>query len=97
MVDVRDIHSLSDFQRRTKEHIERLKQTGKPEVLTVNGQAEIVVQSAQSYQQLIEDAELARSLKVIRRSLEEGRAGKGRSMKQFLEELATRNGIKLRP
>jgi len=42
------------------------------------------------------DGELARSLKVIRKSIEEARKGKGRPMKQFLEELAARYGINLR-
>ena len=37
MIHLDDIYSLTEFQRHTKEHIERLKQTGRPEVLTVNG------------------------------------------------------------
>lgn len=49
MIDVRDIYSLSDFQRKTREHIRRLKHTGRPEVLTVNGKAELVVQAAGAY------------------------------------------------
>ena len=53
MVHLEDIHSLTDFQRNTKEHIQRLKETGRPEVLTVNGKAEIVVQDAASYQKLL--------------------------------------------
>ena len=52
MIDLRDIHSLSDFQRRTREHIGRLRETGRPAVLTVNGKAELVVQDAESYQDL---------------------------------------------
>jgi hypothetical protein len=39
MVHLEDIYSLTEFQRHTKEHIERLKQTGRPEVLTINGSA----------------------------------------------------------
>jgi len=49
MIDVRDIYSLSDFQRKTREHIRRLKRTGRPEVLTVNGKAALVVQAAGAY------------------------------------------------
>jgi hypothetical protein len=37
MIQLEDIHSLSNFQRSTKEHLLRLKETGKPAVLTVNG------------------------------------------------------------
>jgi PHD/YefM family antitoxin component YafN of YafNO toxin-antitoxin module len=95
MIDLEQIHSLSDFQRNAKKHVERLKQTGKPEVLTVNGQAQVVVQSAQSYQQLLQEAELSHALRTIRKSLEQAKSGKGRPMKQFLEEIAAQHGIEL--
>lgn len=50
MIDVRDIYSLTDFQRNTRRHIRRLRRTGRPAVLTVNGAAELVVQDAEAYQ-----------------------------------------------
>jgi PHD/YefM family antitoxin component YafN of YafNO toxin-antitoxin module len=89
------IHSLTEFQRNARDHIDRMKQTGQAEVLTVNGQAEVVVQSAAAYQQLVEDAELARSLRVIRKSLEDARAGRMRPMRQALEQIAAKHGIRL--
>lgn len=95
MVKLSQIHSLTEFQRNAKEHIDRMKQTGEPEVLTVNGQAEVVVQSTQSYQELLDDAELARSLRVIRQSLEDAKAGRTQPMKQFLKTLAAKHGISL--
>jgi prevent-host-death family protein len=48
-----DIHPLSDFRRRTTELIDRLKGTGRPIVLTLNGRPEIVVQHAAAYQSLL--------------------------------------------
>lgn len=69
MIDLNDIHSLSEFQRNTREHIKRLKATGKPEVLTVNGQAEVVVQSAEAYQKLLDSADLAESVNILRKRL----------------------------
>jgi len=95
MIDLNDIHSLTDFQRNAREHVERLKQTGKPQVLTVNGQAELVVQSAQAYQQLLEDAEVTRSLKALRQSLQEANRGEGVPARQLLEELARQHGLNL--
>jgi PHD/YefM family antitoxin component YafN of YafNO toxin-antitoxin module len=95
MVKLKDIHSLTDFARNAKTHVKRLKKTGKPEVLTVNGEAEVVVQSASSYQQLVDDAELAHSLRVIQKSLEEIRQGRGRPMREFIESLAAQHNIKL--
>jgi len=55
MIDLRHIYSLSDFQRNTRAHIRRLKRSGSPAVLTVNGQAELVVQDAAAYQRALDD------------------------------------------
>ena len=58
MLDIsRDIQSLSNFKRNTSSAIAQMKQTGEPIVLTVNGKAEVVVQDAKSYQQLLEKIE----------------------------------------
>src|ERR1035438_10773667 len=52
MLDTREIHPLTDFLRNHKAHVTRLKETHAPEVLTVNGKAEIVIQDAESYQRM---------------------------------------------
>ena len=57
MIRPEDIRSLTEFARNTKTHLKRLKQTGRPELLTVNGKAEVVVQSAAAYQRLLDDLE----------------------------------------
>jgi prevent-host-death family protein len=57
MIRPEDIGSLTDFQRNAQAHLKRLKRTGRPELLTVNGRAEVVVQSASAYQKLIESLE----------------------------------------
>ena len=41
-----DIRSLSEFKRNTVHLLERLRKTGHPLVLTINGKAELVVQDA---------------------------------------------------
>ena len=42
MLDIsRDIHSLTDFKKKTSEFVDQLKQTGEPVVLTINGKAEL--------------------------------------------------------
>ena len=83
MVRMNDIHPLTDFLRNHKEHIERLKKAGRPEILTVNGKAELVIQDAESYQKLLEAAERAEVLAGIRLGLESMRAGKGRALDEF--------------
>ena len=77
MVHLEDIHSLTDFQRHAKEHIERLKETGRPEVLTVNGKAEVVVQDAASYQKLLELVDRLEAIEGIQKGLESMQRGEG--------------------
>ncbi len=55
MIRPEDITSLTDFAKNAKAHIKRLKRTGRPELLTVNGKAEVVIQNASAYQRLIEE------------------------------------------
>ena len=75
MIDLANIRSLSDFQRNTKEHLARLKASGKPEVLTVNGHAELVVQSAESYQKMLEEFDYAESVRILKQRLANVKAG----------------------
>lgn len=91
-----DIHSLSDFQRNTRDYIRKLKKSGKPAVLTVNGEAEVVVQSAQAYQRLLDDQELLQDIRSIGRGLEQAKRGEGRSMREFLATLAQEHGMNLK-
>jgi hypothetical protein len=53
MIRVQDILSLTEFHRHTKLHMKRLHATGRPEILTVNGKAKLVVQDAAAYQKLL--------------------------------------------
>ena len=95
-VSLSNIHSLSDFQRNTRDHIRKLKKSGKPAVLTVNGEAEVVVQSAQAYQRLLDDQELLQNIRSIGLGLEQAKRGEGRSMREFLATLAQEHGMKLK-
>jgi PHD/YefM family antitoxin component YafN of YafNO toxin-antitoxin module len=95
-LDLSNIYSLSEFQRNTRDHITKLKRTGNPAVLTVNGQAEVVVQSADAYQKLLDDQELLESIRGVSRGLEQARRGEGRPMREFLEALANERGISLK-
>ena len=49
MIDLREVRSVTEFQRNIKGYVGRLKKNGTPLVLTVNGRAELVVQDAVSY------------------------------------------------
>lgn len=69
MINLNNIHSLTEFQRNTKEYIERLKNSGEPEILTVNGKSEIIVQDAESYQKVLDYIDQLEAIASIRRGL----------------------------
>jgi PHD/YefM family antitoxin component YafN of YafNO toxin-antitoxin module len=83
----RDINSLSNSQRATSEFLRRLKETGQPVVLTINGKAELVIQDTVSYQKLVEIAERTEELDALRESIEEMKAGKGIPAAEVLAEM----------
>ncbi len=87
MVRLDDIRSLTEFQRNTREHIKRLKRTGRPELLTVKGQAELVVQDARSYQKLLDRAQEVEQHEKLRRSIADYRAGRVRGLDDVLDDL----------
>ena len=93
MIDLKNIYSLSDFQRKTREHIRRLKKSGHPEVLTVKGKAELVVQDAASYQELLDALEQAETLSGIRRGLKSMEEGEGRPAAQALAQIRKKHRI----
>src|SRR5437762_1757614 len=94
MIDIaKDIQSLSHFKRNTADVITRMKQTGQPVVLTVNGAAEVVVQDAASYQRLLELAERAEMMDFLEESRKEIEAGRTLPAREALERLARKHKI----
>jgi prevent-host-death family protein len=93
MLDLRDIHSLSEFQRNTKEFLHHMKQNKGPVVLTVNGKAEVVVQDAESYQVMLDRLERAEALAAIRRGIEDFERGDIQDAREAFEELRQKHGI----
>lgn len=70
MVHLTDIKPLTDFLRNSKEHIGALRASGNAEVLTVNGEAAVVVQDAKSYEELYNLAEQARQDERLRQAIQ---------------------------
>lgn len=95
MIDLsQDIHSLSDFKRRTAEFMTRMKKSRHPLVLTINGRAELVVQDAAGYQRLLELAEQAEMLEFLRESREDIEAGRTEPALEALARLAKKHKLK---
>jgi prevent-host-death family protein len=93
VIDLKEVHSLSEFQRNTKAYLERMKETQRPIVLTVNGRAELVVQDAASYQDLLDRVERAETVAAVRQAMEEFERGEGRPAWEALEELRAKLGL----
>ena len=94
MLDLsRDIQSLSNFKRNTSDAIFQMKQTGEPIVLTVNGKAEVVVQDAKSYQQLLEKIEKLEAIAGIKQGLADIESGQTRPATEFINEMQQKYGI----
>ncbi len=83
----KDIHSLTDFKRRSADFLQQLKKSRRPMVLTVNGKAEVVVQDVESYQKLLELVDRLEAMEGIQRGLEKMATGQGRSAGEFFAEL----------
>jgi prevent-host-death family protein len=52
MLTIENIRSLTDFRRHSKDYVEQLQVSKLPMVLTVNGEAAIVVQDAKAFQEI---------------------------------------------
>ena len=64
--------------------IAQMKQTGEPIVLTVNGKAEMVVQDAKSYQQLLEKIEKLEAIAGIKQGLADIESEETRPVAKFM-------------
>ncbi len=91
MIAMEDIRSLTDFQRNTKSHLRRLKTSGRPEVLTVNGKAELIVQDAAAFEDMLD------AIRGIQRGLDEMKAGKGEPARKVLDRIRAKYEIPRSP
>jgi prevent-host-death family protein len=94
MIDIaKDIQSLSHFKRNTAEVVARMKESGNPVVLTVNGKAELVVQDAAAYQRLLELVERVEMLDFLEASRKDVDAGRTVPADEALEKLAKKHKL----
>ena len=93
MIDLREVRSVTEFQRHLKNYVGRLKHRKTPLVLTVNGRAEIIVQSAHSYQALLDRLERAETVAAIRQGMEQFERGEGIPLKEAERRLRKSHGF----
>ena len=90
MIALKDIRTLTDFKRHARTHLSRLKKTGRPEVLTVNGKAVLIVQNAAAYADMID------AIRGIQRGLDSMAAGQGEPACKVLDCIRAKHKIPLR-
>jgi hypothetical protein len=91
MIDPKTIRTLTEFQRSAKAALQRLRKTGQPEVLTVNGKAALIVQDADAYFRHLEDLERTYEVEAVRVGIEQIEAGKGIPLEHATARLRTRS------
>ncbi len=84
----KDIRPLTEFKRDTVRFMSRLKETGRPSVLTVNGRPALVVMDAEAWQDVSDRFEYARAAAGIRQGLDQAHDGQGIEASAFFERLA---------
>ena len=93
MFDTREIHSLTDFLRNHKAHVTRLKKTKAPEVLTVNGKAEVAARDAASYQRMLDRLHHMETLAAIQEGMASAERGELKPAAQVLAEMRAKHGL----
>ncbi|RYG68465.1 type II toxin-antitoxin system Phd/YefM family antitoxin [bacterium] len=93
MVRTTDIHSLTEFQRNAKSYIQQIKDTKLPIAITVNGEAEVVVQDARLYQAMVDELEKMRLFEAIREGEADVAAGRTRPADEVFAEIKEEFGF----
>jgi len=85
MIDVtQDIHSMTTFKRNSAGLMKRIRKTGRPLILTVNGKAEAVLLDAALYREVAEHLD---SVASIHRGMAQAKKGMGRSVDGVFDDL----------
>lgn len=78
------------LSRRTTEVLDRLRETGSPMVLTVDGKAEVVVQDAEAYQRLLDRAEHLETVAALKEAIQAVDESRTRPAADTLEDILQR-------
>ena len=86
MIASRHTQSLSDFRKNAAQTIDRLNQSGEAEILTVNGQAAVLISPA-VYDDLARQAQLSDDVTAIRTSISQINEGKFKKVNAFFDQV----------
>ncbi len=101
MINLQNIHSLTDFRRNASNYVEQIQETKAPLVLTVNGEAAVVVCSAYTYQEMVErlqqlenelnNVKLERLREEIQKGIDQADRGELLDGEEVMAQLYTRH------
>jgi prevent-host-death family protein len=83
----KDISPLTEFKRDSARMIARIKESGRPQILTVNGKPSVVVMDAGAWQDMQDQLDYAETVAGIRKGLTQALAGEGTEAGRFFDEL----------
>jgi PHD/YefM family antitoxin component YafN of YafNO toxin-antitoxin module len=93
LINTKNIYSLTDFLRNYKAHIANIKESKSPEVLTVNGRAEVVMMDAESYQIMLDRLNHSETITAIQAGIASAERGELKPAEQVLNEMRTKYGV----
>lgn len=83
----RDIQSLTTFKRDTNRLVKQIRETKEPMILTVKGKPSVVVQDAESYEELMRFKDRMETIAGIKRGLEAMNRGESKPAEEVFAEL----------
>jgi PHD/YefM family antitoxin component YafN of YafNO toxin-antitoxin module len=87
MIRATDIHSLTDFTRNARAYIQQIRDSKSPMALTVNGDAQVVIQDAESFQEMVDELKHSRFIAAMRESEAAVRNGQVQDLEQAFSEV----------
>lgn len=86
-------YALAEFATHAHDHLARLKATGQPEILTLEGEGEVVVQDTSAYQILLDRLDALETVAAARESMAEYGRNEGVAAREGLDSLRDKHGI----
>ena len=90
-----DITSFTEFRAHLRDHLNQRKTSNRPLFVTTNGETEAVVISPSAFDELMDLADLGRSLTQLDQGMEDVKAGRTRPAKKALRQIARELRLKI--
>ncbi len=88
-----DIRSLTEFKRETPALLKRMKKTGRPLVLTINGKAAAVTMDVAAFQKLIDAVDRVEAVEAIDAGLKSMARGEGQPAGSTFRAARRKHGL----